>query len=62
MAVMHSIYRESGTVRVDRNICRLCSACVRICPEEVLYESDGSARARDDAPFGCIACGHCMMV
>jgi nitroreductase/NAD-dependent dihydropyrimidine dehydrogenase PreA subunit len=62
MAVMHSQYREGGTVRVDDGTCKRCGLCVGICAAEVLAMEDGRVRVRGDAPFGCIACGHCMMV
>jgi ferredoxin len=62
MTIMHSIYRESGKVRIDPSVCKLCGACVRICPAELLTLDDGNVRVRSDSAFGCIACGHCMMV
>ncbi len=61
MPVMHSIYRESGNVSIDADACKQCGTCARICAAEVLSMEDGDVRVRDDAPFGCIACGHCMM-
>jgi len=62
MAVMHSLYRESGTVKIDEEGCKQCGQCAGICPAEVLTMDGGRVRVRDDGPFGCIACGHCMMV
>ena len=62
MPIMHSLYRESGRVRIDPGTCTQCGACARICPSEVLVADDGKVRVRSDSPLGCIACGHCMMV
>jgi ferredoxin len=59
---MHSMYRESGKVRIDPGTCTQCGACAGICPAEVLTVDDGNIRVHDDSPFGCMACGHCMMV
>lgn len=62
MAVMHSLYRESGKVLIDKAACTHCGQCAAICAGEVLTMDQGQVRIRDDSPFGCIACGHCMMV
>jgi ferredoxin len=62
MAIVHSLYREAGTVRIDETTCTRCGQCAAICPADVLSMADGRVRIRTDTPFGCIACGHCMMV
>lgn len=62
MPVMHSVYREAGQVRIDREACTDCGACARICAAEVLRADNGSVEIHADSAFGCIACGHCMMV
>ncbi len=62
MAIMHSLYREGGTVRIDEQTCSRCHQCVFICPAENLCLEDGHVRVNADSPFGCIACGHCVMV
>ena len=62
MPVMHSLYRETGTVTIDNAACVRCGECAAICSAEVLSLEDGLVRVRADSPFGCIACGHCMMV
>lgn len=63
MAVIHSQYREAGTVRINERTCRQCGLCVKNCPAEVLTMEDLTWRVlvSDKSPFGCIACGHCMM-
>jgi len=62
MPIMHSLYCEGGTVRVDEATCTHCGQCAGICPAEVLKLEEGRIVVRDDSPFGCVACGHCMMV
>ena len=61
MPVVHSLYRESGVASVDHNQCTGCAQCVKTCPAGVLSLADGKVQ-QDDSGFGCIACGHCMMV
>jgi len=62
MAVVHSLYRESGTVTVDEASCTVCGQCARICPVDYLAVEDGRLRIDSANPLGCITCGHCMMV
>jgi Fe-S-cluster-containing hydrogenase component 2 len=62
MTVMHSLYREPGSVKIDEDTCKSCGQCARICAAEVLTMDNGKVRINEHSPFGCIACGHCMMV
>jgi ferredoxin len=62
MAVIHSLYREPGTITIDEKTCRRCGQCANICPADVLKLEDGGLRVHEDSAFGCVACGHCMMV
>ncbi len=62
MTVMHSLYRETGKVRIDEETCNQCGQCAKICPADVLTMDKGHVQVCDNSPFGCIACGHCMMV
>jgi MinD superfamily P-loop ATPase len=41
----------------DRERCRACGACARVCSAEVLSVCDGSLRDEPDRGLGCIACG-----
>lgn len=61
MAVKHSLYHETGKLSVDRQRCNLCGVCVKHCAVEVLQIKDQAVQ-QIDASFGCVACGHCMMV
>jgi ferredoxin len=58
---MHSQFREGGTVFIDEQRCSGCARCTAICPAEVLRLENGRVRVNPHSPFGCIACGHCMM-
>lgn len=62
MTIIHSMYREPGTVAVDEKTCSQCGLCAKICPADVLIMDDGKLQVSDKSRFGCIACGHCMMV
>jgi nitroreductase/NAD-dependent dihydropyrimidine dehydrogenase PreA subunit len=62
MTIMHSLYRRPGAVAIDEAACNQCGLCARICAGEVLVIENGRIRIREDSPFGCIACGHCMMI
>lgn len=62
MAVIHSLYRQPGTVRIDEGTCKQCGQCAGICAAEFLVLENGRVRIHEDSPLGCIACGHCMMV
>ena len=61
MAVKHSLYHETGKLSVDMERCTLCGVCVKNCAVEVLQIEDKAVQ-QIDAGFGCVACGHCMMV
>jgi ferredoxin/nitroreductase len=60
--VIHSLYRQPAVIRIDESTCTQCGRCAGICAGEVLAFENGHVRVCDDSPFGCIACGHCMMV
>ncbi len=62
MAVVHSLYREAGKIRIDEDACTRCGECVRVCPADALAMVDGLPQVRTDSALGCVACGHCMMV
>ena len=61
MPVVHSLFREAGNTVIDHERCSGCEQCVTTCPAKVLNLVDGKVEQSDEG-FGCIACGHCMMV
>ena len=46
-------------IKVDRNKCTGCEACIGTCPVQVLEMKDGKASYKDE---GCIECGACVSV
>lgn len=62
MTIYHSMYKEPGKVTVDEKVCSQCGLCAGICPAKVLIMEEGRLQVSDKSLFGCIACGHCMMV
>lgn len=62
MPVIHSQYRDAGTVSIDSASCRVCGQCAKVCATGTLVMEDGNLRINTDAFLGCIACGQCMMV
>ena len=62
MPIIHSLYREAGTVHIDDATCVRCGECASICAGDVLRMANGRLEVAEDSPFGCMACGHCMMV
>ncbi|MGD8452820.1 MAG: nitroreductase family protein [Phycisphaerae bacterium] len=61
MPIAHSRFAEAGTITVNTETCNHCGLCVRTCPGDVL-RLDGERVVQQPGDFGCIACGHCMMV
>jgi nitroreductase/NAD-dependent dihydropyrimidine dehydrogenase PreA subunit len=62
MTVIHGMFNESGRIEIDESSCEQCGLCAGICPAENLIFEDGRVEVFRNSPFGCIACGHCMMV
>lgn len=50
---------EIMAIKVDRNKCTGCEACIGTCPVQVLEMKDGKASYKDE---GCIECGACVSV
>lgn len=52
---VEAIYKDKkGVVRIKKDVCVGCFACVGFCPEGAMFPYTGSAQA-----FKCIACGLC---
>lgn len=62
MPKLHSLYRESGKVRINPEKCKQCGQCAQICPTNMLVKDNDRVRVQEDCFLDCIACGHCMMV
>lgn len=50
------------TIEVDRERCRACGACARVCSAEVLGVQEGKLVVDTDHGIGCLACGLCACV
>ncbi|MGQ9473511.1 MAG: 4Fe-4S dicluster domain-containing protein [Candidatus Caldatribacteriaceae bacterium] len=58
---------EKGIVQIDRELCKGCGLCIRICPKKVLAFSDhfntrGYYPACVVKEADCIGCGFCAQV
>ncbi len=53
---------QAATVRIDREKCNVCGACVAVCRGYPLYLADGEVRIDQTRGFGCIGCGGCLSV
>lgn len=62
MSIPTSRTKEQATVLIDESLCTGCGLCVSVCKDFSLEIVDKKVRLSDTAVFGCIACGHCMMV
>ncbi len=62
MSVPHSLYPEAGVVTLDEATCTQCGQCAKYCSTATLVMREGRLCVDTNATFGCIACGHCMMV
>jgi len=62
MAIPTSRTKETATVIIDTDKCNGCGQCVEVCKDFGLEIVDNKVVTTDKAIFGCIACGHCMMV
>lgn len=51
-----------ATVSIDSTKCSGCGQCVSVCKDFGLDIVDSKVVVSDKSLFGCIACGHCMMV
>lgn len=62
MAIPTTRTKEKAKVSIDPNNCNGCGACVAVCKDFGIKIIDHKATVVEDSVFGCLACGHCMMV
>lgn len=62
MPLVTARFQEPAEVTIDRAKCTRCHQCAAVCPGQPLYVVNGEVQIDQDRWFGCIACGHCMMV
>jgi 2-oxoglutarate ferredoxin oxidoreductase subunit delta len=58
---------RKGKVVIDRELCKGCLLCIRVCPAKVLEKdaslnSSGSYPSFPAHPEKCVACGNCYEV
>ncbi|MEI6753016.1 MAG: nitroreductase family protein [Paludibacter sp.] len=62
MAIPTSRTKESATITIDSEKCEGCGQCVKVCSDLGLTLINQKAVVSENPVFGCVACGHCMMV
>jgi ferredoxin len=62
MAIPTTRTKETGNILLDIDKCNGCGKCVDVCKDFGLEIIDNKIARSETAVFGCIACGHCMMV
>lgn len=49
-------------IRIDKSRCKMCGACVDICPEGLFIQEKLKTVPRVPRQKGCISCGHCVSI
>lgn len=62
MPVPTSRTNECGQIRIDESRCNGCGLCISVCKDFSLILENKKAKIAANPLFGCLACGHCMMI
>ena len=62
MSIPTSRVKEAANVFIDIEKCTGCGLCVEVCKDFSFKIVDHKVVKSDTPMFGCIACGHCMMI
>ena len=56
--------RAEGTaeVKIDYTRCTICGLCINVCKGGPLYLDNGKVLIDQTRGFGCIGCGHCVVI
>lgn len=62
MAIPTSRAKKPANILIDGDKCNGCGLCVKVCKDFNFEIVQGKVTLSNSSIFGCIACGHCMMV
>ncbi|MDD4969038.1 MAG: nitroreductase family protein [Paludibacter sp.] len=62
MSIPTSRDKEPANVFIDIEKCNGCGLCVEVCKDFSFSIVDHKVVQSDKPVFGCVACGHCMMI
>lgn len=62
MPIPTSRTQECGQITIDEIRCNGCGLCVSVCKNFSLIMENKKAKMAQNPLFGCLACGHCMMI
>jgi len=62
MAIPTSRTKVPANIFIDYDKCTMCSQCVKVCTDFNFEIANNKLIKSNNPIFGCVACGHCMMV
>lgn len=62
MSIPTSRTKEAAKIIIDKKLCNGCGLCISVCKDFSLLIKNNKAEVVANSLFGCIACGHCMMI
>ncbi|MDP4239346.1 MAG: nitroreductase family protein [Bacteroidota bacterium] len=62
MSIPTSRFKDSANIYLDIDKCTGCGLCVEVCENSGFTLVNQKVERSDKSIFGCVACGHCMMV
>jgi ferredoxin len=62
MAIPTSRAKEPAKILINTELCNGCGKCVEVCTDFNFKIVDHKIQLSNHSLFGCVACGHCMMV
>lgn len=62
MSIPTSRTQEKGEIIINSSLCTGCALCVTVCKDFSLEIAKNKIKLSQNALFGCVGCGHCMMI